>query len=151
MKVQSSSFPDGGMIPERYAFGKIDKASHVALADNWNPHLAWDDFPAQTRSFAVVCHDPDVPSQPDDVNQEGREVPASLPRMDFYHWVLVDLPAGVKSIEAGEHSRQVTPKGKSGPDARHGARPLECGRYGCSGVHQRRGRTVQVHQMHVHS
>jgi phosphatidylethanolamine-binding protein (PEBP) family uncharacterized protein len=43
------------------------------------------------RSY-VICHDPDVPSKGDDVNQEGRGVPASLPRVDFFHWVLVDLP-----------------------------------------------------------
>ena len=122
MKVHSSSIADGGVIPVRYAFGKIDKASRIALSDNCNPHLAWEDFPAQTRSFAVVCHDYDVPSQPDDVNQEGREVSASLPRVDFYHWVLIDLPSAVTSIEEGEHSRQVTPKGKSGPETRQGAR-----------------------------
>ena len=122
MKVHSRSFADGAAIPVRFAFGKIDKASHVALADNYNPQLGWEDFPAQTRSFAVVCHDGDVPSEPDDVNQEGREIPASLPRVDFYHWVLIDLPASVTSIAEGEHSRQVTPKGKSGPETRQGAR-----------------------------
>jgi Raf kinase inhibitor-like YbhB/YbcL family protein len=122
MKVHSSSFADGGVIPERFAFGRIDKASHVALADNCNPQLGWEDFPVGTRSFAVVCHDYDVPSEPDDVNQEGREIPASLPRVDFYHWVLVDLPPSVTSVADGEHSRQVAPKGKSGPEARQGTR-----------------------------
>jgi Raf kinase inhibitor-like YbhB/YbcL family protein len=122
MKVHSSSISDGSVMPERYAFGKIDKSSHVALADNRNPHLAWEDFPAETRSFAILCHDPDVPSQPDDVNQEGREIPASLPRVDFYHWVLVDLVPTMMSIDEGAHSHQVTPKGKSGPEARHGSR-----------------------------
>jgi Raf kinase inhibitor-like YbhB/YbcL family protein len=122
MKVHSNSFADGGVIPVRFAFGKIDRTSHVALSDNYNPPLAWEDVPAETRSFAVLCHDYDVPSKPDDVNQEGREVPASLPRVDFFHWVLVDLPATVTSIAEGEHSHQVTPKGKSGPEARQGAR-----------------------------
>jgi Raf kinase inhibitor-like YbhB/YbcL family protein len=63
-----------------------------------------------------------VPSEPGDVNQEGREVPASLPRVDFYHWVLIDLPPSVTSVADGEHSHQVTPKGKSGPEARQGGR-----------------------------
>jgi phosphatidylethanolamine-binding protein (PEBP) family uncharacterized protein len=39
-----------------------------------------------TKSFAIVCHDPDVPSKGDDVNQEGRAVPRSLARVDFFHW-----------------------------------------------------------------
>lgn len=122
MKVHSESFTDGGVIPVAYAFGKIDPATHVALSDNRNPHLAWTDFPPQTRSFAVLCHDHDVPSQPDDVNQEGREVPASLPRIDFFHWVLVDLPVSITAIADGEFSHQVSPKGKMGPEARHEAR-----------------------------
>ena len=122
MKVHSDSFADGGVIPARFAFGKIDAATHIALSDNCNPHLAWEDYPAQTKSFAVICHDYEVPSKPDDVNQEGREIPASLPRVDFYHWVLVDLPVSVTSVADGEYARQVTPKGKSGPEARHGAR-----------------------------
>ena len=122
MKVHSDSFPDGSVIPVGFAFGKMDPTAHVALSDNRNPHLAWGEFPAQTRSFAVVCHDYDVPSKPDDVNQEGREIPASLARVDFFHWVLVDLPLSITAIADGEFSRQVTPKGQSGPETRHGAR-----------------------------
>ncbi|MEO6269760.1 MAG: YbhB/YbcL family Raf kinase inhibitor-like protein [Lautropia sp.] len=109
-------------MPVAYAFGKIDPATHVSLSDNRNPHLAWTDSQPQVRSFAVLCHDYDVPSQPDDVNQEGREVPASLPRIDFFHWVLVDLPVSITAIADGEFSHQVSPKGKMGPEARHEAR-----------------------------
>ena len=122
MKVHSDSFADGAVIPARYAFARIDQTAHVALSDNCNPHLAWEGFPAETKSFAVVCHDYDVPSKADDVNQEGREIPASLPRVSFHHWILVDLPPSVTSIAESEHSHQVTPKGKSGPEARHGSR-----------------------------
>lgn len=124
MKLSSLSFSDSEAIPERYAFGKIDPQSHVALADNCNPHFAWDGVPEGTRSFALICHDPDVPSKPDDVNQEGREVPESLPRVDFYHWVLVELKPNLREIEEGSFSSGITPRGKGGPlapmDARQG-------------------------------
>jgi Raf kinase inhibitor-like YbhB/YbcL family protein len=53
-----------------------------------------------------------VPSKPDDVNQEGRTVPADLPRVDFYHWVLIDIPATVTELQVGADSAGVTPKGK---------------------------------------
>jgi Raf kinase inhibitor-like YbhB/YbcL family protein len=65
---------------------------------------------------------PDVPSQGDDVNQEDRTVPAALPRVDFFHWVLIDLPASVSEIREGEFCSDVTPRGKPGPHAAHGAR-----------------------------
>ena len=41
MKLSSLSFSDHESIPERYAFGKIDAQSHVALADNYNPCLLY--------------------------------------------------------------------------------------------------------------
>ena len=40
MKLSSLSFSDHESIPERYAFGKIDAQSHVALADNYNPQFS---------------------------------------------------------------------------------------------------------------
>jgi Raf kinase inhibitor-like YbhB/YbcL family protein len=122
MKLTSNSFKDGARIPGDYAFAVIDPATHVKLSSNRNPHLAWSDAPAGTRSFAVVCHDYDVPSKGDDVMKEGREIPSSLPRVDFFHWTLIDLPPATTSIEAGAFSSAVTPRGKPGPAAAHGAR-----------------------------
>lgn len=116
MKLSSDSFKDGAVIPGEFAFGVPDPATHVALSSNRNPHLAWSDAPVGTRSFAVICHDIDVPSRGDDVNQEGKTVPADLPRVDFFHWVLIDLPAETRQIAAGSHSDKVTPRGKAGPE-----------------------------------
>jgi Raf kinase inhibitor-like YbhB/YbcL family protein len=122
MKVTSSSFDDTGVIPAQYAFCAPDAKSHVTLSKNQNPHLAWTNVPMGTKSFAIICHDPDVPSQGDDVNKEGRVVPKSLPRIDFFHWVLVDLPASAVGVNVGEFSSSVVPRGKGGPTAAHGAR-----------------------------
>src|SRR5688572_27608084 len=91
MKLSSSSFAPNGPIPAEFAFCAPDPKSHVTLSRNRNPHLSWSELPAGTKSLALICHDPDVPSKPDDVNREGRTIPANLPRVDFYHWVLVDL------------------------------------------------------------
>ena len=122
MKLTSTSFADGQRIPGEFAFCIPDSDHHVCLGRNLNPQLAWSGAPAGTRSFAVICHDPDVPSRGDDVNQEGRSVPVALPRVDFFHWVLVDLPVAVNEIKEGEFSDDVTPRGKAGPQAALGAR-----------------------------
>jgi Raf kinase inhibitor-like YbhB/YbcL family protein len=122
MQLSSNSFSDGQKIPGDYAFCIPDPAHHVCLGRNLNPQLTWSDAPAGTRSFVVICHDPDVPSKGDDVNQEGRTVPATLPRVDFFHWVLVDLPTSITALKEGEFSSGVTPRGKPGPQAAHGAR-----------------------------
>lgn len=79
MKLISNSLTDGQPVPGEFAFCIPDPEHHVCLGRNLNPHLAWREAPAGTRSFAIICHDPDVPSKGDDVNQEGRTVPASLP------------------------------------------------------------------------
>ena len=121
MRLWSRSWADGDWIPARYAAGRPDGDS-VGISDNFNPHLAWSDAPAGTRSFALVCHDPDVPSRPDDVNKPDREVPASLPRVDFFHWLLVDLPPSITEIAEGEYSTGFVAHGKPGPDTLHGAR-----------------------------
>ena len=123
MKLWSDSWVNGERIPMRFAAGKPDAASGVTFSDNLSPHLAWSEVPAGTKSFALICHDFDVPSKGDDVNQTDREVPADLPRVDFFHWVMVDLPAGTGELKEGEFSRGFTPHGKPGPQiggARHG-------------------------------
>ena len=117
MKLTSTSFSNNMPIPGEFAFAVTDPATHVTLSSNRNPQLAWTDVPAGTQSFVLICHDPDVPSRGDDVNQEGREVPASLPRVDFFHWLLLNIPAAARDIAAGSHSSGVTPRGKSGPAA----------------------------------
>jgi hypothetical protein len=122
MRLTSKSFADGQRIPGEFAFGIPHEPDHVALSQNQNPHLAWSDLPAGTKSLVVTCHDPDVPSRADDVNQEGRVVPASLPRVEFFHWVLVDLPPAPAEIAAGEFANGITPKGKPGPAGPRGSR-----------------------------
>ncbi len=122
MKLFTTAFAEVAPIPAEFAFCKPDPATHVTLSTNRNPDFSWSGLPAGTRSLALICHDPDVPSRGEDVNQEGRSVPASLARVDFFHWVLIDLPTSTTSIARGAHSNGVTPRGKPGPDAPGGGR-----------------------------
>lgn len=122
MKLTSTCFTDNGPIPAECAFCAPDAVSHVTLSKNLNPDLAWTGLPPGTKSLVIICVDPDVPSRGDDVNKEGRAVRADLPRVDFYHWVLTDLPADTPPIAKGEFASSVTAKGKPGPAAPRGAR-----------------------------
>jgi len=122
MKLSSNSIADGRSIPGNFAFCVAAEEGHVSLGSNRNPHFAWSDLPAGTQSLVLICHDPDVPSRADDVNQEGREVPADLPRVDFTHWVLVDLKPDREGIAEGEFCSEVTARGKPGPEGLDGTR-----------------------------
>lgn len=122
MQLSTSSFEDGGVIPARYAFAEAHPETRVTLAGNVNPELSWSNVPEDTRSFVVICHDPDAPSVGDDVNQEDREVPADLPRVDFFHWVVVDLPLALRSIPEGDFAEGVVVGGQQVHKGPHGCR-----------------------------
>lgn len=110
--VNIDAWNDGGSIPSRFAFGRIGKDTPFALSDNISPAINWFNAPQNTRSFAIICYDQDVPSSAEDVNKEGSVIPATLPRVPFFHWVLVDIPPNVSGLEEGLASSGITPRGK---------------------------------------
>jgi Raf kinase inhibitor-like YbhB/YbcL family protein len=122
MHLSTPAFAHGTPIPTRFAFLRPHPTERVELSSNVSPALDWTDVPEGTRSFVLTCHDPDVPSRADDVNKPDRRIPADLPRMDFFHWVLVDIAADVRALAEGEGSTGITPRGKPGPDAHDGRR-----------------------------
>jgi hypothetical protein len=71
--VTSSAFPDGGTIPEKYSCDGQDVS----------PQLEWRGAPDKTRSFVLICDDPDAPHGP------------------FAHWILYDIPATTTKLEEG--------------------------------------------------
>ncbi|MEN4902620.1 YbhB/YbcL family Raf kinase inhibitor-like protein [Luteimonas sp. TWI1437] len=104
-------------MPAAFAAGTPD-----GLGGNRNPHLAWDEVPAGTRSFALLCLDPDAPTDPSLAGRDDIEIPVEHPRGTFVHWAVVDLPAELRAIEAGSASDGVTPGGKRRPPGPAGAR-----------------------------
>jgi Raf kinase inhibitor-like YbhB/YbcL family protein len=122
MKLTSRAFANDSRIPDAYCFGNPADSEHIQLGPNRNPDLAWSDVPANARSLVLICVDPDVPTSGEDVNQEGRTVPASLARTDFYHWVMVDLPAGPGGIDEAACSDGITQRGKQDPPGPRGSR-----------------------------
>jgi Raf kinase inhibitor-like YbhB/YbcL family protein len=117
MRIHSDSFENGKPIPAEFAMGQPD-----GFGGNRNPHLAWEDIPEGTRSFALLCIDPDAPTVPETVGRDDLQIPVEQPRGDFVHWAMVDISAEVRLIEAGSCSDGVTPRGKRNPPGPLGAR-----------------------------
>lgn len=110
MKLHSDSFEHGKPIPAEFAMGVAD-----GFGRNRNPHLAWSDAPAGTKSFALLCVDPDAPGDASLAGKPGVEIPVDLLRADFVHWAMADIPADVRKITAGSASDGISKRGKRDP------------------------------------
>jgi len=79
LKLVSSAFDPQGNIPTKY----------TGESDDVSPPLSWSNVPDGTRSFALICHDPDAPLV----------TPGAY---GFVHWVLYNIPASVTQLAQGE-------------------------------------------------
>ena len=75
--VTSTDFTPGGRLPDAHAFS----------GGNVSPQLSWSGAPAGTKSYAVTCYDPDAPTG-----------------SGFWHWSVIDIPAGVTQLPTGAGS-----------------------------------------------
>ena len=66
------------------ADGQPLKDDQVYAKGNTSPQLSWHGAPEGTKSFVVTCFDPDAPIV-----------------SGFWHWVAVDIPADVTSLDTG--------------------------------------------------
>jgi Raf kinase inhibitor-like YbhB/YbcL family protein len=117
MRIRSNSFENGKPIPAEFAMGAPD-----GFGGNRNPHLAWDEVPDGTTSFALLFIDSDAPTDASLAGQDGIEIPVHHPRGDFVHWAMAGIPAGTRDIAAGSCSDGITKGGKRDPDGPGGAR-----------------------------
>ncbi|MBV1906441.1 MAG: YbhB/YbcL family Raf kinase inhibitor-like protein [Pseudomonadales bacterium] len=79
MMLTSSAFEQGGSIPAKY----------TGEGENISPPLTWTGAPDGTKSFAVICHDPDAP------------LVSVLGTYGFGHWGLYNIPSDVDSLAEG--------------------------------------------------
>lgn len=74
LKIASNSFADQGIIPAKYSYN----------GGNISPQISWSAGPAGTKSYVVICQDPDAP----------RKDP-------WVHWVVFNIPADQTSLKEG--------------------------------------------------
>lgn len=95
MQLTSSGFEQGSQIDVTY----------TADGQEVSPPLSWSAGPEGTKSFAVICDDPDAPSP---------KRPAPEP---WVHWVLFNIPADVTQLP---QAISADPKPPEVPGARQG-------------------------------
>ncbi len=122
LQVTIEGISEGQRIPEEFAFGIRTDDEPFTFGANVSPAIRWSAGPDGTKSYAIIMHDRSVPTVFDDANQEGKTIPADLARMDFMHWILVDIPAATTSLPKGAESDGVVPKGKETGRSAHGVR-----------------------------
>jgi Raf kinase inhibitor-like YbhB/YbcL family protein len=113
IEVKAEGIAPDGTIDAGHAFCAPDAKVHVKEGGNRSIGLSWSAGPAGTKSYAVIAVDPDVPTVFDDAGKEGKTIPASMKRKDFYHWILFNVPKDTTSLPEGIDSQAVVKKGKS--------------------------------------
>jgi len=132
MTLESSSLAHSRPIPYRHAVATptADGKAELAGADR-SPHLRWSGEPKGTRSFAISVVDPDVPADRTRMGVEGISLGDDEARVDFAHWLVVDLPSDVLELPEGAggdgfvaHGRAPGPTGVGGLQGENGYRGL---------------------------
>jgi len=82
-KIESLSFKNGDMIPKKY----------TCDGEEVSPPLKWTDAPPGTKSFALVCDDPDAPM------------------ITWIHWVICLIPGGTSELIEGVARKDVADSG----------------------------------------
>jgi Raf kinase inhibitor-like YbhB/YbcL family protein len=125
LKVSVDTFKDGEMIPNKYAFCVPAAQGHTAPGPNFSPSISWSQGPRGTKSYVIMLYDTDSPAeQRDKINKEGVAMTSAIPRRTFFHWVLVDIPPHIRSLEEGADSDARVVHGKPATPAAAGVRGL---------------------------
>ena len=79
-KLTSKELKNNELLPNAQVYN-----GYGCKGENVSPQLAWLNPPVNTKSYAIICHDPDAP------RENG-----------WYHWLVVNIPLDVTSIKKAQ-------------------------------------------------
>jgi len=71
MKLMSNDFKHNELLSSKFGYRR----------ENVSPHLEWKDFHVDTKSFALICDDPDAGN--------------------WIHWAVINIPQDISEISQG--------------------------------------------------
>jgi Raf kinase inhibitor-like YbhB/YbcL family protein len=77
LTITSESFKHNHRLPNDYVYTQCG-------GKNRSPQLSWHNAPVGTQSFAIICDDPDAPTD-----------------KPFVHWIIVNIPSAVVELSTG--------------------------------------------------
>ena len=77
--VSTTSFTDGGIMSVEQVY-----KGGGCTGMNISPDLKWENAPSDTKSFALIVHDPDAPVA-----------------NGWYHWIVLNIPVNITNFEKG--------------------------------------------------
>ena len=77
LTLTTTAFEDGAVIPNKY----------TQAGEQISPKLTWTNVPANTASFALIFHDPDVALQKNPT--------------DVLHWMIFNIPGTARELAEG--------------------------------------------------
>ncbi len=83
LEIRSASFKSSEEIPLRYTYND----------ENLSPHLSWSDVPPGTRSFVIICEDPDAPLKA------------------WVHWIIFNIPKDTRELKEGQSAQEILDNG----------------------------------------
>lgn len=78
--IISNTFTNGQTMPK-----SLIHSHFGCTGENKSPHLKWEGAPKETKSFALIVHDPDAPRP-----------------TGWYHWIVLNIPADIKELKEGQ-------------------------------------------------
>ena len=125
LKVHVDTFKNGKIIPNKYAFCVPSAQGHTTGGADISPSISWSKGPRGTKSYAIILYDTNSPAeQREKMNKEGMTLTSAGTRKNFFHWILVDIPPGVRSLAEGDNSNARVVHGKPATPTKAGVRGL---------------------------